>query len=151
MKNINKREAELIRQLLEAELPAILKKHNLNFELGNAVYDGSSVKFNGFRLSTADAKTPAMKELDRENEFRKQINSETILRTGVNYKDGNKTYHLVGYKPRARKKPYIIECLENGDHYVVTEKYAEEMFGGPNPDFDKSKLDYEIPLYKGRA
>lgn len=84
-----------------------------------------------------------MKELDRENEFRKQINSATILRTGINYKDGNKTYHLVGYKPRARKKPYIIECLESGDHYVVTEKYAEEMFGGPNPDFDKSKLDYQ--------
>ena len=45
-----------------------------------------------------------MKELDRENEFRKQINSATILRTGINYKDGNKTYHLVGYKPRDRKK-----------------------------------------------
>ena len=84
MKNIHKKEAELIRQLLNAELPAILKKHNLNFELGNVVYDGSFVKFNGFRPSTADAKTPAMKELDRENEFRKQINSETILRTGVN-------------------------------------------------------------------
>ena len=39
---------------------------------------------------------------------------------------------------------------ESGDHMLFIEKYAEEMFGGPNPDFDKSKLDYEIPLYKGR-
>ena len=56
------------------QLPAILKKHNLNFELGNAVYDGSFVKFNGFRFFNGRCQNTGYERTsDRENEFRKQM------------------------------------------------------------------------------
>ena len=134
MKNINKKEAVLIRELLNEELPAILKKYNLRFELGNAIYDGSSVKFNGFRLSTADADTQEMKALKEDIEFRDKY-QETTLRIGLNYQLGKKTVHLIGFKPRSKKRPYIIEEIETGRQFLIAEDDAEKMFGKPNNPF----------------
>ena len=43
--------------------------------------------------------------------------------------DRSVAYKLVGYKSRARKKPWIIEGVENGQQYVASDSLVERMFG----------------------
>ena len=48
---MNVANAKAVRKLIDNQLPNLLSEHGLTFELGNAVYDNDSIKFNGFRIS----------------------------------------------------------------------------------------------------
>ena len=134
MTKIDKAEAIQIRKILDSELPGILKKHGLKHKLGNCTYDDDSVKFSGFRIETENADTEEMKALKADIEFREKY-METTLRMGLNYRMGKKTVHLVGFKPRSKKRPYIIEERETGRQFIISEDEAEKMFGKSNDPF----------------
>ena len=126
---INPKTIKQIRVIIEQSLKDVMKDNNLRFELGNATYDEDSFKFTGFRIALADALTPEQKDLKRELDFRKQYShlvtlndSKTGFVRGVEYK-------LVGYKSRARKKPFIIEAVKDGQQYVSSESWVERVFG----------------------
>ena len=126
---MTKLQIKSLRSLIETTLTDTLKEKGFRFELGNASYDSDSVKFTGFRISFADALTQEQKALQQMLTMRRQASWEKTL-------DGNKIgydrgvgYLLVGYKPRASKKPWLIESVEDGGQYVAPNSMIERMFG----------------------
>jgi hypothetical protein len=126
---INPKTIKQVRQMINDSLSIIMEENNLRFELGNASYDNDSFKFTGFRISLADALTPEQKALQQMLTMRRKASWEKTL-------DGNKIgydrgvgYLLVGYKTRARKKPWLIESVEDGGTYVAPDSLVERMFG----------------------
>ena len=128
IETINKQTISQIRQLVEDSLSVILEDNNLRMELGNASYDNDSVKFTGFRISLASALTPEEKALKNELEWRRMVESSVTLDDSIIGTDRGQQFKLVGFKPRARKKPFIIEDIKTGGRYVCPESMAERMF-----------------------
>lgn len=126
---INPKTIKQVRQMIKDSLSVIMEDNNLRFELGNATYDDDSFKFTGFRISLADALTPEQKTLKQIIDMRRKADwLKTIDDTKIGY-DRSVSYKLVGYKSRARKKPWIIEGVENGQQYVASDSLIERMFG----------------------
>ena len=117
-----------IRQILEDNLPSIMEENNLKFELGNATYDDDSVKFNGFRISLLHALSPEEKALKGQIDFRRSYDGLVTLDDSIIAEDRGQQFKLVGFKPRARKKPFIIEDIKTGGRYVCPESMAERLF-----------------------
>ena len=123
---MNKANAQLVRKILNENLPLILEEHGLSFELGNAAYDDDGVKFTGFRLSVKGALSETEKALKNELKFRdsyglKLDQSKIAKLSGMNVS-------LIGYKPRARKNPFLIQDLDTCKEYVISEQVAIELF-----------------------
>lgn len=141
IQKIGKKEAKLIREELEEILTEPLKNHGLKFELGNAGYDGDSVKFNDFRISLLDALTKDEKLLKQELDWRNQSSYSLSLDGEKIFNQGSKSYKLCGFRPRASKRPFIIIDLNSEQEYVISEKEAERMFGIEGSK-DKGDLNY---------
>ena len=117
-----------IREILEDNLPSIMEENNLKFELGNATYDDDSVKFNGFRISLSHALSQEEKALKGNLSLRRSYDGLVTLDDSIIAEDRGQQFKLVGYKPRARKKPFIIEDIKTGGRYVCPESMAERLF-----------------------
>ena len=131
---MNRKNAKKVRNILEKELPGLLEKHGLSLELGNAAFDDDSVKFNGFRLSVNGALSQQEKALKSELDFRKDYGVGELDQTKIARLDGMKV-SLVGFKPRARKYPFIIQDLDTSKEYVIAEDTAERIFGVDAPHY----------------
>ena len=116
-----------IREILEDNLPSLMEENNLKFNLGNATYDDDSVKFQ-FRISLSHALPPEEKALKSEIKFRTYSESVTNLDDSIIATDKGQQFKLVGFKPRSRKKPFIIEDIKTGGRYVCPESMAERLF-----------------------
>ena len=125
---MNRTNAKLVREILNDKLPSILNEHGLSFELGNARFDEDSVKFVGFRLSVKDALSETEKALRDELGFRKELSYGVELDQNKIAKLDGKDFSLVGFKPRARKKPFVIQDLNSDNQYVIGESLAEKLF-----------------------
>jgi len=126
---INPKTIKQVRQMIKDSLSVIMEDNNLRFELGNATYDEDSFKFTGFRISLADALTPEQKDLKEIIAMRKKADYyKTLDDTKIGW-DRSVAYKLVGYKTRARKKPWVIQGVENGQQYVASDSIVERMFG----------------------
>ena len=126
---INPKTIKQVRQMIKDSLSVIMEDNNLRFELGNATYDEDSFKFTGFRISLADALTPEQKDLKEIIAMRKKADFyKTLDDTKIGW-DRSVAYKLVGYKTRARKKPWVIQGVENGQQYVASDSIVERMFG----------------------
>ena len=141
IQEIGKKEAKLIREELKEILTEPLKNLGLKFELGNAGYDGDSVKFNDFRISLLDALTKDEKLLKQELDWRNQSSYSLSLDGGKIFNEGSKSYRLCGFRPRASKRPFIVIDLNSNQQYVISEKEAERMFGIEGSK-DKGDLNY---------
>tara|TARA_R110000824_G_scaffold199515_1_gene383487 strand:+ start:43 stop:480 length:438 start_codon:yes stop_codon:yes gene_type:complete len=126
---MDRKNAGNIRKLLETELEPILKQHGLSFELGNASYDDDSVKFNGFRISIEGGLSVQEKALEREIADRRNYEFMVELDPTKIAKSFGMSVSLVGFKPRARKRPFVIRDLETAKEYIITTKQAEKLFG----------------------
>ena len=123
---MNRANAKLVRAILDKKLPSILKEHGLSFSLGNAKYDDEGVKFTGFRISVKGALSETEKALRDELNFRN--NYGVKLDQNRIAKLSGMDVSLVGFKPRARKNPFVIQDLNSDNQYVITEKVAERLF-----------------------
>lgn len=128
MSNMTKLQIKSLRLLIETTLTDTLKEKGFRFELGNASYDSDSVKFTGFRISFADALTQEEKALKNELEYRRAFEPVVTLDDSIVGTDKGQQFKLVGFKPRSRKKPFIIEDIKTGGRYVCPESMAERMF-----------------------
>lgn len=123
---MNRTNAKLVREILEEKLPTILKEHGLSFELGNAKYDDDGVRFTGFRLSVKGALSEEEKALRDELNFRNNYGVK-LDQNKIAKLDGM-DISLVGFKPRARKNPFIIQDLNSDNQYVIGVPLAERLF-----------------------
>jgi hypothetical protein len=115
--------AKKIRKILENELPSILEKYGLKFELGNITYDDYAhwVKFNNFRIVPKDA-------LSEEEALLVKFKSDVFDLDKI-VQVGGKKVKLFGFKPKRRKFPYIVVDVENPNNkYKYTEEYAKQFF-----------------------
>ena len=125
---INPKTIREIRQLISDSLAVILEDNNLRMDLGNGSYDDDSVKFNGFRISLSNALSPEEKALKGQINFRRKYDGLVTLDDSIIAEDKGQQFKLVGYKPRASKKPFIIEDIKTGGRYVCSESMAERLF-----------------------
>jgi len=125
---MNRANAKLVREILTDKLPSILNEHGLSFELGNARFDEDGVRFTGFRLSVKGALSETEKALKEELGFRKELSHGVELDPNKIAKLDGMDISLVGFKPRARKKPFVIQDLNSDSQYVIGESLAEKLF-----------------------
>lgn len=123
---MNRTNAKLVREILEDKLPTILKEHGLSFELGNAKYDDDGVRFTGFRLSVKGALSETEKALKDELNFRDSYGVK-LDQNKIAKLDGM-DISLIGFKPRATKKPFVIQDLNSDNQYVIGVPLAERLF-----------------------
>ena len=128
IETMSKGNIQKIRSMIEDSLFVIMEDHGLKFELGNGSYDSDSVKFNGFRISLADSLNPEEKALQGQIDFRRKYDGLVTLDDSIIAEDRGQQFKLVGFKPRARKKPFIIEDIKTGGRYVCPESMAERLF-----------------------
>ena len=128
IETMSKGNIQKIRSMIEDSLFVIMEDHGLKFELGNGSYDSDSVKFNGFRISLVDSLNPEEKALQGQIDFRRKYDGLVTLDDSIIAEDRGQQFKLVGFKPRARKKPFIIEDIKTGGRYVCPESMAERLF-----------------------
>ena len=124
---MNRTNAKLVREILNEKLPPILQEYGLSFELGNARFDDDGVKFTGFKLSVKGALSESEKALKYELESRDSMEWKMLDQNKIAKLDGM-DIALVGFKPRATKKPFIIRDLNTNKEYVIGESLAERLF-----------------------
>jgi hypothetical protein len=113
MQELSRQQCKVIRE----QLSEILKTNGiegLELSLGNATFDADQV---AFKLVARRAGVPTQEEKDLHMAAKyKNIDVSKIV-------DG---YRLVGFKTRARKRPYIAE--KNGARYVLDADYTERLW-----------------------
>jgi len=123
---MNRTNAKLVREILDEKLPSILREHGLSFELGNARYDDDGVKFTGFRISVKGALSETEKALRDELNFRNSYGVK-LDQNKIAKLDGM-DISLIGFKPRARKNPFVIQDLNSDNQYVIGYPLVEKLF-----------------------
>ena len=125
---MDKASAQLVRAILENDLAPILSEYGLKLELGNAGYDSESVKFNGFRISLETALSKDASALVSELVWREKMNHQQLDEHRI-HKQGKHAFILTGYKPRATKKPFMVNCLQGNGEFVISNDTAIKWFG----------------------
>tara|TARA_B110000208_G_scaffold21280_1_gene26791 strand:- start:657 stop:1073 length:417 start_codon:yes stop_codon:yes gene_type:complete len=128
IETMNREIAKLIREILEQELTPILEAYGLEFEMGNIKYDEDSAKINGFKVMTKGGKTQIQKDLDQELAWREKFSAVVSLDADIVHKIDGKQLLLIGFKPRARKRPFIATDMNTGKNYDLTTEHVEMWF-----------------------
>jgi hypothetical protein len=129
------------------KLKSIIDKEKLNFniEFGNATYDDDTFTIK-LKVSLPNAKSQEEKALEHELKVReankswmKPLNIYEVAT--ITTSQGKRKYKLCGFKPRARKNPFIVLNLIDNKQYLMSEQRAEMLFGDPKW---KNTHDYKI-------
>ena len=125
---INPETIKQVRQIIKDSLSDIMEDNNLKFELGNATYDDDSFKFTGFRISLSNGKTEEEKSLEAELDYRQTSPYAFNLDASIVATESGRKFKLVGFKKRARKKPFVIQDIKTNDKFVCSESMAVRLF-----------------------
>ena len=128
MNKMDRKTAKMLREELKTILEEPLEKLGFKFALGNAKYDDDSVKFTGFRISLANALTVEEKNLKTELAWRDDCSWETSLDKDRTVTINGTRYSLYGFRPKARKEPFILNNLDEGKLQLCTQALAERFF-----------------------
>lgn len=128
IETMNRENAKLIREILKQELTPILEAYGLEFEMGNISYDDDSAKINGFKVKTQGGKTQIEKDLDQELSWREKFSAVVTLDADIVHKIEGMQLMLIGFKPRARKRPFIASDINTGKNYDLTVEQVEKWF-----------------------
>ena len=128
IETMDKATAQLVRAILENDLAPILSEYGLKLELGNSGFDSESVKFNGFRISLETALSKDASALASELSWREKMNHQQLDEHRI-HKQGKHAFILTGYKPRATKKPFMVNCLQGNGEFVISNDTAIKWFG----------------------
>ena len=90
-------------------------------KVGNASFDDTEVTFK-FNLRLKGAETREQKDLRRYAEMDKVDTSKIAEVRG-------EKYSLIGYRVKARSRPYIVQNLHNDKEYIFTTDMAQKYFG----------------------
>jgi hypothetical protein len=133
---MNKNEALNIINIFETEVADILKKHGYQIETGNASYSDSTITFKSLRVNLIGSLNKEAEQLESHIEYL-QGYSKWLLKTHepvyIYEEMKPQNYKLVGYSPRSKKYPYIVED-EKGQGWKVKESLVRRYFSYPNED-----------------
>lgn len=142
VKKITPKLVDKLREELQESIVYMERISGLKTKLKNAVYSDNDITFKlEFRLHNAP--TQEMERLISDNEMRKSVDFMISLDLDKVVKHGFRNFKLCGYRPRAKKSPYIVEDVKTKGQFLLSEKKTEELFGIKGSQ-KESNLDYEI-------
>ena len=106
---------------LRVKLQDIIKMDEFEITVGNASFDDTEVTFK-LNLRVKGAETREQRDL---RTFAEMDNVDVSKIAEVR---GEK-YSLIGYRVKARSRPYIVQNLINNKEYIFTTDMAQKYFG----------------------
>jgi hypothetical protein len=128
--DITRQNAIDITNEINEAIAAIALKRGLTFKLGRTTYGPEfNVKITAFTNETNESgfnvNSPEVKAFLHNAHSHGITNPETALATPVVVK--GEEYQIVGYKPRATKRPFIMKKISNGKSYIFPDGAARHM------------------------
>ena len=116
----NKLTREWVKQIRQA-LQDSIEVDGFDIKVGNASFDDSEVTFK-LNLRVKGAETREQRDLRTFAEMDKIDTSK------IGEMRGEK-YSLIGYRVKAKTRPYIVQNLHNNKEYIFTTAQAQQYFG----------------------
>ena len=116
----NKLTREWVKQIRQA-LQDSIEVDGFDIKVGNASFDDSEVTFK-LNLRVKGAETREQRDLKTYAEMDK------IDTAKIGEMRGEK-YSLIGYRVKAKTRPYIVQNLHNNKEYIFTTAQAQQYFG----------------------
>ena len=119
MAEFNRSQLNLLRKQLQAALDAA-NLSDIKIEVGNCSYRGGEATFK-VKVLMEGAKTREQQDLEFYAELHKLDLTKIAKLMGEDMS-------LVGYKARARKKPYVLQRLRDGAEFVADTNLIEKFY-----------------------
>tara|TARA_E500000331_G_scaffold250962_1_gene241376 strand:- start:18 stop:395 length:378 start_codon:yes stop_codon:yes gene_type:complete len=116
----NKLTRDWVKQIRQA-LQDSIEVDGFDIKVGNASFDESEVTFK-LNLMIKGAETREQRDLKTFAEMDK------IDVSKIGEMRGEK-YSLIGYRVKAKTRPYIVQNLHNNKEYIFTTAQAQQYFG----------------------
>ena len=116
----NKLTRDWVKQIRQA-LQDSIEVDGFDINVGNASFDDSEVTFK-LNLRVKGAETREQRDLKTYAEMDK------IDTAKIGEMRGEK-YSLIGYRVKAKTRPYIVQNLHNNKEYIFTTAQAQQYFG----------------------
>ena len=120
MAEFTRKQLDTIRKQMQNALNMFADKTDITIEVGNCSYNGGEATFK-VKCLLKGAKTREQEDLEFYAELHK------LDLTAVEKLMGE-DMQLVGYKSRARKKPWILKRLRDGAEFVADTNLVEKFF-----------------------
>lgn len=102
---------------LNAAMEEFAADNDLTYISGNGRYDATSVTFKiGFAESNGDGVALTKEATDFDHY--KGWNGLADANVGDYFETNGKTFQILGWRSRARKRPVLTRCSEDGKQYV---------------------------------
>ena len=117
MSQFTRKQLDTIRKQMQNALNMFAEKTDIQIEVGNCSYRGGEATFK-VKVLMEGAKTREQEDLEYYAELHKLDLTLTM----------GEDMQLVGYKARARKKPWILKRLRDGAEFVADTNLVERHF-----------------------
>lgn len=120
MSQFTRKQLDTIRKQMQNSLNLFADKTDIQIEVGNCSYRGGEATFK-VKVLMEGAKTREQEDLEYYAELHKLDLTKIAKLQGEDMS-------LVGYKARARKKPWVLQRLRDGAEFVCEDRLASQFF-----------------------
>ena len=120
MSQFTRKQLDTIRKQMQNALNMFADKTDITIEVGNCSYRGGEATYK-VKVLMEGAKTREQEDLEYYAELHK------LDLTAVERLRGE-DMQLIGYKARARKKPWILKRLRDGAEFVAGDNLVKQFF-----------------------
>ena len=120
MTTFTRKQLDTIRKQMQNSLSLFADKTDMQIEVGNCSYRGGEATFK-VKVLMEGAKTREQEDLEYYAELYKLDLTKIAKLQGEDMS-------LVGYKARARKKPFVLQRLRDGAEFVADKNLIEKFY-----------------------
>ena len=120
MTTFTRKQLDTLRNQMQNSLNLFADKTDMKIEVGNCSYRGGEATFK-VKVLMEGAKTREQEDLEYYAELHKLDLTKIAKLQGEDMS-------LVGYKARARKKPWVLQRLRDGAEFVCEDRLASQFF-----------------------
>ena len=120
MSQFTRKQLNDLRKQMQNALSLFADKTDIQIEVGNCSYRGGEATFK-VKVLMEGAKTREQEDLEYYAELHKLDLTKIAKLQGEDMS-------LVGYKARARKKPWVLQRLRDGAEFVCEDRLASQFF-----------------------
>ena len=120
MSQFTRKQLDTIRKQMQNALSLFADKTDIQIEVGNCSYRGGEATFK-VKCLVEGAKTREQEDLEYYAELYKLDLTKIAKLMGEDMS-------LVGYKSRARKKPFVLQRLRDGAEFVADKNLIEKFY-----------------------
>ena len=120
MSQFTRKQLDTIRKQMQNALSLFADKTDIQIEVGNCSYRGGEATYK-VKVLMEGAKTREQEDLEFYAELHKLDLTKIAKLQGEDMS-------LVGYKARARKKPWVLQRLRDGAEFVCEDRLASQFF-----------------------